>query len=228
MLYLKTTHRSFPDSRIELAGDLSLLDVNDDTFFLREVAPTYYLQGDGRLRARFGRGQLPADERQDTIHGVSGLTCRHLLNATFGYRSMRFEAPHEAVLFDQAILTEMESLWARQIESTRRSPLRSHADFGVHRFYPHFLLERQMRTSPGAATPVISDAGFLALGVGWERFGFMLRKVSSLRPSVVCLNDERGEHDGGGKTEIDRSVAAAEAWLSEIFPEPAPWELQPC
>jgi hypothetical protein len=222
---------SFNSHAIELCigeiPDLSdnFVYLNDDVLFLRPTSLDYFIAA-GFPRIRFGRGYLPNEQHHTTPVGASGAFCRELLDRYFGYRDLRFEAPHEAVLYNRRILAEIAAIWPDQIAATRQATLRSPRDFGIHRIYPHFLMEMMARNRDGREADRIafSDAGFVALGRKPALIEFQLAKIAKRMPNVLCINDESGEHEDVTEAEILESRRLLSTWLEERLPEPAPWE----
>jgi hypothetical protein len=226
------THATLPtfnSHAIELClkniPDLSenFLYLNDDLFFMRRVEPSLFFDDLSFPRLKLGRRQLPHLIGSNTPTALSGAFCRTLLDEHFGLRKLRFDAPHDAIVFNRAIIEKIESIWSESIQRTQRTPFRTDTDFGLRRIYPYFIIETEAHVG-NPITVEFSDAAFVALGRSPQALAYQLSQASRGNASLICINDETGEHGPLESSSITNSAKILNNWFETVFPIPAPWE----
>jgi hypothetical protein len=191
------------------------LYANDDMFFARPVRPSMFFTPAGISRfieagTRIGLGTN--NERRSGFENAARVN-RRLLARRFGHVITR-HLEHTPVPLRRSVLLEMEDEFGEDFARTRASRFRSATDISVTNSLYHYYALLTGRAVPQEVAKMryVDTTSYtgLALLPGLAR----RRNVD-----FFCLND-------GSFPEVPEAerVRVVSAFLTEYFPDPAPWE----
>jgi hypothetical protein len=191
------------------------LYANDDMFFARPVRPSMFFTPAGISRfieagTRIGPGAN--NERRSGFENAARVN-RRLLARRFGHVITR-HLEHTPVPLRRSVLLEMEDEFGEDFARTRASRFRSATDISVTNSLYHYYALLTGRAVPQEVAKMryVDTTSYtgLALLPGLAR----RRNVD-----FFCLND-------GSFPEVPEAerVRVVSAFLTEYFPDPAPWE----
>ncbi len=188
---------------------------NDDMFFARPVRPSMFFTAGGVSRfieadTRIGPGRN--NERRSGFENAARVN-RELLAERFGHLITR-HLEHTPVPLRRSVLLEMEEEFAADFARTRTSRFRAATDISVtNSLYHYYAL------LTGRAVP--QEKAKMRYVDTTSRKGLALLDGIARRRKFhfFCLND-------GSFPEISEAerVRAVSEFLSNYFPDPAPWE----
>jgi len=196
------------------------LYIEDDMLFGRAVAPSDFIDAEGRIRIFRRLGYTASGEKRhsETLSPWNAALAQsnHLLDQAFG-RHRRRTVTHVPLLIDRPSWAEMEARWPDEFARTRASRFRARYNVVPEYLYPHFLhYTGRGRIAPTARTYRDTYYHGLENLTAWAWCG--LHVIALLRPKMIALND------GFGDRPNERVVRLARRFLERRYPVKSPYE----
>ena len=115
---------------------------------------------------------------------------------------------HVPYSFKRSVLLEMEKIFKKDIEQTRRNHFRDSSDVSVSFLYNHYALYHKEAVYMPTNSILVS----------FRNYKIQEKNILKKRPKFICIND------GGGSSSIKEYKEWTIKFLEESFPKMAVWE----